>query len=109
MIQELKQIEYCQGMLEKSMKPDSLPVKVWHGAKIPVDVMKAINEENLFKLGGIYGDKTAGDPMEYDHLKLILTNNTVEITVFNRGTTLLMSDDEQVGRIHRVLCKLDRE
>jgi hypothetical protein len=41
-------------------------------------------------------------------LKLVLTDDTVEITVFNRGIMLFMSDDEQVRRIHRVLCKLDR-
>jgi len=32
--------------------------------------------------------------MEYDYLKLILTDDTVEITVYNRGIALFMSDDE---------------
>ncbi len=45
--------------------------------------------------------------MEYDNLKLVLTGDSVEITVFNRGITLLVSDDERVRRIHRVLCTLD--
>jgi len=45
--------------------------------------------------------------VEYDHLKLVLTDDTVEITVFNRGIALFASDDERVRRIHRVLCKLD--
>ena len=40
-------------------------------------------------------------------MKLVLTDDTVEIAVFNRGITLFMSDDERVRRIHRVLCKLD--
>ena len=107
MIQNLKRIEYRNGMLEEGMKPDDLPVKVWRGAKITADVKKAINEENLLNLGGVFGDKNAGDPVEYDHLKLVLTDDTVEIAVFNRGITLFMSDDERVRRIHRVLCKLD--
>ena len=107
MIQDLEQIEYRNGMLEKGMKPDDLPVKVWRGAKIPATVNKAINEEDLLNLGGVYGDKNAGDPVEYDHLRLVLTDDTVEIAVFNRGITLFMSDDERVRRIHRVLCKLD--
>jgi hypothetical protein len=68
---------------------------------------KAGNEENLLNLGGVYGDKNAGDPLEYDHLKLVLTDDAVEITVFNRGITLLTSDDERVRRIYRVLCKVD--
>ena len=107
MIQDLEQIEYRRGMLEKGMRPEDLPVKVWRGSKIPADVRAAINTENLLNLGGVYGDKKAGDPMEYDNLKLVLTDDAVEITVFNRGITLFMSDDERVRRIHRVLCKLD--
>ena len=108
MIQDLEQVEYQRGVLEKGMKRDSLPVKVWRGAKIPPDVRAAVNAENLLNLGGVYGDKKVGDPVEYDNLKLVLTNDTVEITVFNRGIALFMSDDERVRRIHRVLCMLDK-
>lgn len=107
MIQDLEQIEYRRGMLEKGMKPKDLPVKIWRGAEIPPDVRTAINAENLLNHGGVYGDKKAGDPMEYDNLKLVLTDDAVEITVFNRGITLFVSDDERIRRIHRVLCKLD--
>lgn len=71
------------------------------------DVRKAVNEEDLLNLGGTCGDENAGDPLEYDHLKMVLADNTAEITVFNRGITLFLSDDERVRRIHRVLCKLD--
>lgn len=107
MIQDLERIEYLRGMLGKRMKPDTLPVKIWRGAEIPADVRAAVNTENLLNLGGVYGDNKAGDPVEYDNLKLFLTDDTVEITVFNRGIALFMSDDERIRRIHRVLCKLD--
>ena len=107
MIQDLEQIEYRWGMIEKGMKPENLPVKVWRGAKIPADVRKAINEENILNLGGLYGDKSAGDPVEYDHLKLVLTDDTVDIKVFSRGIMLFTSDDDRIRRIHRVLCKLE--
>jgi hypothetical protein len=107
MIQDLEQIEYRRGMLEKGMKPDGLPVQIWRGGKIPANVRAAINTEDLLNLSGVYGDKKAGDPVEYDNLKLVLTDDTVEITVFNRGITLFTTDDERVRRIHRVLCKLD--
>ena len=107
MIQNLEKIEYRKGMLDKGMKLDDLPVKVWSWTKIPAEVRKAINEENLLNLGGIYGDRKAGDPVEYDNLALVMTDDAVEITVFNRGITLFTSDDKKVRRIHRVLCKLD--
>lgn len=107
MIQDLEQIEYLRGMLEKAMKPKDLPIKVWRGAEIPMHVRAAINVENLLDRGGLYGDKTAGDPVEYDNLKLVMTDDTVEITVYNRGIALFMSDDERIRRINRVLRKLD--
>lgn len=106
MMQDLEQIEYREGMLERGMKPDSLPVKTWRGAEIPADVRGEINAEDLLSLGGVYGDWRVGDPMQYDNLKLVLTDDTVEITVFNRGIALFISDDERIRRIHRVLCKL---
>lgn len=107
MIQDLEQIEYRKGMQEKGMKPDMLPMKVWRGGKIPAEIRQAINEEDILNLGGVYGDENAADPVEYDHLRLELTDDTVEITVFNRGIMLFISDDERVRRIHRVLCKLE--
>jgi len=109
MIQDLERIEYRRGMLEPGMKPGDLPVRTWSGAKILPEIRKAINAENILNLGAVYGLKDAGDPVEYDHLKLVLTNDVVEIEVFNRAITLFMIDDEEVRRIHRVLCKLTME
>jgi len=107
MIQDLEQIEYRHGMLESGMKADDLPVRTWCGEKIPSEVRKSINEEDILNLGGVYGDKDAGDPVEYDHLRLVLTDGVVEIEVFNRGITLFTTDDEKVKRIHRILCQLN--
>jgi len=109
MIQELEQIEYRHGALEAGMKVSDLPIRTWRLSKIPSEVRKAINEEDILNLGGTYGDKDAGDPVEYDHLRLVLTDDVVEIVVYNRGITLYTTDDEKVQRIHRVLCKLDRK
>ena len=58
-----------------------------------------IKTEELFNLGGVYGDESIGDPVEYDNLKLVLTDTTVEITVFT-------SEDEQVLRILRTSSRL---
>lgn len=107
-IRNLERIEYRKGMLERNMKPQNLPLKVLRGGEIPADVRTAVKEEDLLNLGGVYGDRNTGDPVEYDHLRLVLTEETVKITVFNRGITLFRSGDEKMRRIHRVLCKLDQ-
>jgi hypothetical protein len=46
MIQKLEKIKYRKGMLDKGMKLDALPVKVWSGTQIPGELRKAINQEN---------------------------------------------------------------
>lgn len=107
MIQDLKHIEYRRGMLESGMNPNDLPVKTWRRTGIPTEVRTSINNEGILNLGGVYGDKDVGDPVECEHLRLVQTSDVVEMRVFNRGISLLMTEDEKVKRIHRVLCKLD--
>ncbi|MDI9369361.1 MAG: hypothetical protein QM446_00320 [Synergistota bacterium] len=67
----------------------------------------AIETEDLFALDGVYGDERAGWPVQIDELKLISADETVEIIVLNRAIILLLYDDDEVRRIHRVLFKLD--
>jgi hypothetical protein len=70
---------------------------------------RSIQEEGVLDLGGVFGDRDAGDPVEYDQLRLILADAAVvEIEFFNRGITLFLTDDEKPRRIHRVLRQLDR-
>jgi hypothetical protein len=107
MIQELEQIEYRCGTLRQGVRPKSLPVRIWRGAKIKPEMRKAIYIENVLNLGGVYGKKLDDNPVEYDNLKLVLTYDTVEITVYNREK-FLRANDEQVGRIHRMLSTLTK-
>jgi len=73
MINDLKKIEYRKNMLSKGMAPENLQVKVWQGREIPSEVRDAIKKEELLSLGGVYRDLNAGDPIEYDPLRLILS------------------------------------
>ena len=107
-VNDLIQISAARELILNSPFIPKWEVSLRREAQIPVEIRKAINDEGLLDLGGVYGDKAAGEQVEYDHLKLILADNTVEFEIFNRGLTLLMRDDEQVRRIHRVLCKLDK-
>ncbi|MFA5866055.1 MAG: hypothetical protein WC975_15385 [Phycisphaerae bacterium] len=103
----INRIEYRQGMLEENMKPSELSVRLIQGPQITDEIRQSIEKENIFELGGVYGDKKAGDPIEYDHLKIVFWDRTVEIEFFNRGITLLATDSEIIRRIHRVMCKVD--
>ena len=52
------------------------------------EVNDAIFREGLFDLEGFYGNKEGGDPVEYDHLRLVGTETETNMTVFNRGIAL---------------------
>ena len=108
MEQELTQIDYRNGMLIDNKMPDDLPVATWRRPEFPPGVEAAIRKEGLRSLDGTYGNEHTGDPVEYDHLRLVFTDRTVDIIIFNRGITLLSTDDAKVQRIHRVLCKLNK-
>lgn len=108
MVQDIERIEYRNGMLAHNETPNDLPVTTWRAPEFPPGVEPAIRREGLRGLGGTYGNEHAGEPVEYDHLRLVFSDKTVEITIFNRGITLLSTGDAKVQRIQRVLCELSK-
>ena len=106
--QELTQIDYRSGMLTDNKTPNDLPIATWRCPEFPAGVEAAIRTEGLRSLEGTYGNEHAGDPVEYDHLRLVFSDKTVDIIIFNRGITLLSTGDAKVQRIYRVLCKLNK-
>ncbi len=49
----------------------------------------------------------AGDPIQYDELRIEHEQGVTEITVYNRAILLFTTDSEAVRRIHQVCCRLD--
>jgi hypothetical protein len=54
-----------------------------------------------------YGDPEAGDPIQYDELRIEHDHGDVEIVVYNRAILLFATDTETVRQIHQVCCRLD--
>ena len=108
MVQDIERIEYRNGMLAHNETPNDLPVTTWRAPEFPPGVVAAIRHEGLRGLGGTYGNERAGEPVEYDHLRVVFSDKTVDITVFNRGITLLSTGDAKAQRIQRVLCNLSK-
>ena len=104
---EILRIEYRSGVLLKTMVPENIAALSWSGQEIPQAVRQAIESENLLELGGNYGQETAPRPLEYDHLRIILADRVVDITVFKRSH-LINTGDAKFQRVHRVLCKLNK-
>ena len=67
-------------------------------AALPDDVL-ALLDHHLLDLGGTYGDPEAGDPIQYDQLRIEHDQGAVEIVVYNRALLLFMTDSEAVRRM----------
>ncbi len=54
---------------------------------------------------GAYGDPNAGDPIQYDSLRIEHDQGDVEIVVYDRAILLFTTDSETVRRIQQVCCR----
>ena len=52
--------------------------------------MLALLDQHLPDLSGTYGDPQAGDPIQYDELRIQHDQGDVEIVVYNRAILLFM-------------------
>src|SRR5438128_9535650 len=75
-------------------------------ADLPEDVV-ALVDAHLLDLGGTYGVPEAGDPIQYDELRIEHDQGAVEIVVYHRAILLFRTDSEAVRRIHQACCRLD--
>lgn len=107
MQQNIERIEYRGGLLKNGIKTDDLPLKVWRGSEIPDDILKQISRDGILDYGGTYGNREAGDPMQYDSLTIFLEGDTVKIEFFNRVIAILGSNDEKLRRIFHIMSVLD--
>ena len=57
--------------------------------------MLALLAHHLLALGGTYGDPEAGDPIQYDELRIKHDQGEGEIVVFDPAILLLRTDDEE--------------
>lgn len=108
MIQDIEKIEFRSGLIEKGLKISDLRLIVFKGSKIPTELHKLVLETNILNCGGAYGNADVGDPVQYDNLKIFLTDDTVEITFFNRAITLFATDDDKLRKIHYFMCMVQK-
>jgi len=61
-MRRIERIEYRRGLLEAGTKANDLPIRAWQDSEIPEAVRRAIREEGIPDLSGVFGDREAGDP-----------------------------------------------
>ena len=68
------------------------------------DGLSRDRDHDLLDLAGTYGDPNAGDPIQYDGLRLKHEQGDVEI-VYNRAIPLFTAESEAARRIQQVCCR----
>ena len=102
----ISRIIYRRGLLRGLSDTTSLREKIIGGDAIPEWLEQSIVENGILGMGGTYGDPGAGDPIEYDFVRIEHRGEPVEITFYNRGIILFETEDERVRRVHRVCSQL---
>lgn len=74
-------------------------------------IIESLDAEGILALKNRYGDPTVGEPVEVDRLEIDFEGGgpSHEVTVFNRGLTLMLTDDADVRRLHRFFGVLQHE
>ena len=102
----IERVSYRSGFVKRLGGAAHLPAITTEAADLPEDVL-ALLDRHLLDLGGTNGDPNAGDPIQYDELRIEHDQGEVEIVVYNRVILLFTTDSEAVRWIHRVCCRLD--
>lgn len=108
----IKSLKYYVGMglRPESKYPEDLSVAVsLEGSQLTKRIRDSFEEEKITELYGIYGAETGATPVEVDRLEVKTNNGEIAVTVLNRGIILLMSENEEVKRLHRFFCTLRDE
>jgi|SRR5882724_985239 len=102
----IERVVYRRGFVGRLAEVERLPAITIDAADLPEDVLVLLAHDPL-DLGGTYGDPSAGEPIQYDALRIEHDQGDVEIVVYNRAIRLFTADSKAVKRIHEVCCRLD--
>ena len=83
-------------------------VRAFHvGVALAAQHVLTLLDHHFLDLGGTYRGPEAGDPIQYDELRIEHDQGEGEIVVSNPASLLFTTDAEAVRRIHQVCCRLD--
>lgn len=103
-------IRYRGGMLPNDADPTFLPWRLWEGHTLTAADCEVVEQEGLLTLGGTYGNRLWGDPVQYDELCLTLADDReVVIVCYNRALGLMSTSTAALRAIHRAIVYLTQE
>jgi len=89
----IERVSYRSRFGKRLRESRRLPAITFEAADLPEDVV-ALVDAHLLDFGGTYGDPNAGDPIQYDELRIEQDESEVEIVVCNRAIMPFVTDSE---------------
>ncbi len=105
----IRRIVYRWGMIKNPSNKQGLKTAVFEGTNLSKEIVDAIFDNDLLSVKNRHGNPNDGEPIEIDLLQIIHDQGIKEITVYNRGIMLFLTDDESIKRIHRVCCVIRKQ
>ncbi len=105
----IHKIVYRWGMVADPANWQGLKTTVIEQAELSDEVVNAIFDNDLLKVGGVYGVPEAGDPVEISSLLISHEHGVTEVTVYNLGIMLFHTNDDIYPRILRVCSAIEKQ
>ena len=106
---EIERISYKHGMLKKPSHKKKLRAKHLVKGQIPSEILKLIEDEEIFSLSGTYGEKDGVIPMEYEEVKIKADGNETTFEIYNKGMSMFTNETQELKRAYKLCVRLQRE
>ena len=80
----IEPVSYRSGFVKRLRESRRLPAITFEAADLPEDVVVLV-DAHLLDLGGTYGVHEAGDPIQYEELRIEHDHGEVEIIVYTHA------------------------
>ncbi|MCH8245381.1 MAG: hypothetical protein IH951_03125 [Bacteroidetes bacterium] len=104
----IDKVTYTYGFTEDIMEDSRFDTIVLNGSAITHELVRVIHDNQVIGAAGVYGDPTAGDPLQVDRLIIEHGGESTSIVVYNRAIMLFVTNEEFFRQVHRVCCVINR-
>ena len=98
------------GYTAGSESPDNITTGINIGSSfVTANTLNSFLTERISSISKTLGEMTPNTDTEIDLLKIETYDQVFKFTVFNRGVSLFTSNSDELQRMHRFLCVLEKE
>ena len=94
---EVEYIRYKYGMINKPSQRKKLKKIYLEKGNIPTEIIKLIEEKEIFSIKGTLGNKDGAIPIEYEEVKIKADGKETKFEIYNKGVIRGQSKNSEVN------------